>query len=438
MSQKTALKTVGILVLISVLVLTINAILVKKYPDKFGVNKNLQQVADTDSKNKIKADELPINEMDMANTTKNNRNVWSWPYDSAVPVYHHANLDIYSGKTKEEGTLNGITVYLAMDPIVENSVADSPGVSDPISNNSSGNEQTDALSDDDFTGSQGAGIENLIGESAKSAQATEDSGISIETIPNALIAKNGLQTNLDNILQYTKESFISLGAEVIILDKKYQTDMQKAAFIGQDILQDFFAELAEQNFKSERLEGLIEPLKTIQNSPENQQVINDFFPNIGVSKDQRLLLDVERQYTDRIFINIRYGESELEEISGSRVFYLGNETAAIGAKSETIDAKSTEKPAYIGYLIEDRRRFAGLSEKNISQLIPGLAYNSEEAVVEQIIPSLRLINLTSLEIEIGQKKNKFDLQILNSVEQQKIFAEAIANACYEFYCTDLP
>ena len=194
-------------------------------------------------------------------------------------------------------------------------------------------------------------------------------------------------------------------------------------------------ELAEQNFKRERLESLIEPLKTVQSSSDNQQAIDGFFPNIGVSKDQRLLLDVERQYTDRIFINIQYGESE--EISGSRVFYLGNETAAIGAKSETINAGNTEKPAYIGYLIEDRKRFANLSEKNISQLIPGLAYNGEEAVVEQIIPSLRLINLTSLEIEIGQKNNNFDLQILNSAEQQKIFAEAITNACYEFYCTDL-
>ncbi|NLJ70853.1 MAG: hypothetical protein GX328_05255 [Clostridiaceae bacterium] len=426
MSQKTALKTVGIMVLISVLALTINAILVKKFPDKFGAKRNLEQVANTDPKNKVEADELPINEMEIVNTTKNNRDVWSWPYDSAVPVYHHANLDIYSGKTKEEGTLNGITVYLAMDPIVETNVDDT------ISDDSSESDQEDA-----FNEPERAGIEDLIGQSSEPEEIMDDSEIIIETIPNALINKDGLQTNLDNILQYTKESFISLGAEVVILNKKYQTDTQKAAFIGQDILQDFLDELAEQNFKSERLEGLIEPLKTIQNSPDNQQAINDFFPGIGVSKDQRLLLDVERQYTDRIFINIQYGESEFAEISGSRVFYLGNETAVIGSKAEAMTAESTEKPAYIGYLIEDRKRFANLSEKNISQLIPGLAYNGEEAVGEQIIPSLRLINLTSLEIEIGQKNNTFDIQILNSSEQQKIFAEAITNACYEYYCTDL-
>lgn len=437
MSQKTALKTVGILVLVSVLALTINAILVKKFPDKFGVKNNLQQV-DTDPKNKVEADELPINEMKMVNTTKNNRDVWSWPYDSAVPVYHHANLDIYSGKTKEEGALEGITVYLSMDSIIEDAEADSLSRDDIISENNSESEESDNSSDDYFNDTEGAGIENLIGTIPESVETMEDSGVSIETIPNALIDKKSLQTNLDNILQYTKDSFTSLGAEVIIIDKKYQTDTQKAAFVGQDILQDFFAELAEQNFKSERLEGLIEPLKTIQNSPENQQVVNDFFPNVGVSGDQRLLLDVERQYTDRIFVNIQYGESESEEVSGSRIFYLGNETAAIGAKSETIDAEGIEKPAYIGYLIEDRKRFAGLSEKNISQLIPGLAYNGEDAVVEQIIPSLRLINLTSIEIEIGQKKNNFDLQILNSIEQQQILAEAITNACYEFYCTDLP
>jgi len=49
--------------------------------------------------------------MKLTDTTKNNRDVWSWPYDSSVPVYHHANLEIFQGKTKEETTLEGIKVY---------------------------------------------------------------------------------------------------------------------------------------------------------------------------------------------------------------------------------------------------------------------------------------------------------------------------------------
>ena len=308
--------------------------------------------------------------MEIVNTTKNNRDVWSWPYDSAVPVYHHANLDIYSGKRKE-GSLNGITIYLAMDRVIVDNHANAEEMADTdtTSDDYPGSGQQAELFGDAFADAEISGNDNLNGENSESAENMDDSEIVIETIPNALVNKKGLQTNLDNILQYTKESFTSLGAEVIIVDSKYQTDTQKAAFIGQDILEDFLEELAEQNFKSERLQGLIEPLKTIQNSPDNQQATNDFFPNVGVSKDQRLLLDVERQYTDRIFINILYGESESKEISGSRVSYLGNETTAIGAKSDVIDAESPEKPAYIGYLIEDRKRFAGLSEKNISQLI---------------------------------------------------------------------
>ena len=42
--QKTALKTVGILVLISVLALGINAILIKAFPEKFGREEQLQEV----------------------------------------------------------------------------------------------------------------------------------------------------------------------------------------------------------------------------------------------------------------------------------------------------------------------------------------------------------------------------------------------------------
>ena len=194
MSQKRALKIVGILVLVSVLALTINAILIKKFPDKFGVKKNLQQIVDTDPKSKVEADELPINEMEIANTMKNNRNVWSWPYDSAVPVYHHANLDIYSGKIKEEGALNGITVYLAMDPIIKDSVTDSYSREDTIPDDFSESGPADTLSDNDFVELKGAGIENLIGESHELADVTDDSEISIEIIPNALIDKSGLQT----------------------------------------------------------------------------------------------------------------------------------------------------------------------------------------------------------------------------------------------------
>ena len=178
-------------------------------------------------------------------------------------------------------------------------------------------------------------------------------------------------------------------------------------------------------------------MQTIQNSPNDSQVVDQFFPKVGVSVDQRLLLDVERQYTDRIFINLQYGSTESDDISGSRVIFLGNETAAIGAQAEAITEDSPEKPAYVGYLTDGRSRYANLTEKNISQLIPGLAYSSEGAVSEQIVPALRLINLTSIEIEIGQKERTFDLQILNSSEQQKIFAEAISNACYEYFCTDL-
>lgn len=413
MSQKTALKTVGILVLISVLALGINFILIKAFPEKFDPQEKAKTEEHEDQK--TEADELPINEMKLTDTTKNNRDVWSWPYDSAVPVYHYANLEIYQGKTKEETTLEGIKVYLALDP-VESSVS-----TETI-------EQEADSSIDQENDEQADPLEN----------SEDDEGEMVfETIPNLLINDQDLQDILENIVQYTKESLESIGAEVILVDQKYLTDTQKAAFVGTDILQDFSAELAEQDFKSERLSSLLDPLQTIQNSPNDSQVVDQFFPNVGVSVDQRLLLDVERQYTDRIFINLQYGSTESEDIAGSRVIFLGNETAAIGAQGEAMTEDSPEKPAYVGYLTDSRSRYANLSEKNISQLIPGLAYSSEGAVAEQIVPALRLINLTSVEIEIGQKERTFDLQILNSNEQQKIFAEAISNACYEYYCTDL-
>lgn len=405
MSQKTALKTIAILVLISLLAIGGNAILVRAFPDKFG--QEVHQSADLESSpDLLKADELPINEMEIDQTSKNNRNVWAWPYDSAVPVYHTANLDIYQDRAKDESTLEGITVYLSLDPIE---------IMPTMKENSQANDQ-DSPEENTEDGSDDQ---------------------EIATIPNVLINEQDLQDVLENILNYTKESLESLGAEVILLDFAYYSDMQKAAFVGQDIIEDFKDELSEQNFKSERLSELLGPLKDIKNSPDNLEVVNQFFPQIGVSADQRLLLDVERQYTDRLFINLKYGNSEDDEITGSLVQYLGNESAAIGAQTDTISQDSLEKPAYLGYATDDRLRFSELMEKNISQLIPGLSYSGNSGSQEKLIPSLRLINLNSLEIEIGQKNHNFDLQILNSTEQQKVFAEAISNATYEFYCTDL-
>ncbi len=421
MSQKKALKIIGILFLVSVIALSVKSLLSRKYPEKFDAKakyENAQHEAENQQREDAAAtaDELPINEMQITQTTKNNRNIWSWPYDSTVPIYHNVNLDLYQNKIKDETSLQNITVYLSVS-------ADQMKSSARVEDNSDQTENQTENSEHETEPDSAENADNLAEQ--------QEMTLSLEQMN-----ETDYQKVLENIQKYTKESLESLGAKVVLLDTRYNQDTQKAAFVGEDILQDFLTELKEQNFKSDRLESLLSPLQAIQNSSHDATMTKTLFPEIGVSTEQRLLLDVERQYTDRIFINLKFGQSE-SEITGSLVEYLGNQSAAIGAQGDNIIENSDEKPAYIAYNSENRQRLAELMEKNISQLIPGLAYSGEKGVAEKVLPSLRLMNLNSLEIEVGQQNQSFDLQILTSEEQQKIFAEAISNACYEFYCTSL-
>lgn len=422
MSQKKALKIIGILFLVSVIALSIKSVLVRKYPEKFDAKAKYEKTQhDVEKQNAeaaaAAADELPIHEMQIIQTTKNNRNVWSWPYDSTVPIYHNVDLGLYQNKIKDETSLQNITVYLSIS-------ADSSEAS------------TESVNDGDQTAKQTDNSDHEMSET-DDVEATENSAEDEQVFSSpAQMSEGDYRKILENIQKATQENLEALGAQVVLLDTKYQQDTQKAAFIGQAVLQDFLTELKEQNFKSDRLEKLLPSLQSIASSNHDAAATKTFFPEIGVSADQRLLLDVERQYTDRIFINLKFGQSDAE-ITGSLVEYLGNQSAAIGAQGDQITEDSNEKPAYIAYDSENRQRLAELTEKNISQLIPGLAYSGDKGVAEKVLPSLRLMNLNSMEIEVGQQNQSFDLQILNSAEQQKIFAEAIGNACYEFYCTNL-
>ncbi len=428
MSQKKALKIVAILFSISLIVLIVTGILKKAFPEKFDNSLREQEIKNAVEEER-QADELPINEMAMSGTMKNNRNVWSWPYDSTVPIYHNVDLNIYQNRIKDDTALEGITVYLSATPVSGKlSLNEEGGVNDPSAHGTDSDRQEENPS---VSAANADPSENSEEDQDQSAE-EEDKFL----LNASSISDQELNKILANILTYTKTGLEGIGAKVIIIDPDYQTDIEKAAFVGKNILLDFQNELEDQKFKCDRLNGLLDPLTAIQNNTADTQTKNKLFPQVGVSPEQRLLLDVERQYNDQVFVNLKFGDTD-REINGSAVHFLGNQSASIGAQSDTITDDQTEMPAYIAYDTEERQRFAQLMAKNISQLMPGLSYTGDDPVHESVITSLRLINLTSLEIEVGQRRQDFDIQILSSEEQQKVFAEAVNNAVYELYCTEL-
>lgn len=425
MTQKQALKIVGSLLAISLFALILMGVLRRAYPEKFDPKVRLQmEEADQDSK--TTADELPINEMDYQATSKNSRGVWAWPYDSVVPVYHNVQLDLYQNRIKDENSLKGITVYLAIDALAE----------------------ADASKNENHTGGENSGAEASLKFSSLDQNDEDQSRETAPTEPSqrheepdqetdfsdlGQVSDQDLQKLLESMAEECQKSLESLGAKVVLLDPSLVQATQKAAFVGHAVLSDFLTELTEQKFTSQPLEKLLSPLESIQHISGPSDQTKQMFPDVGVSKKQRLLLDVERQYNDRIFINLKFGP-ESSEKTGSLIKYLAGQSAAIGAQTAEMTDTSIEKPAYIAYDTDGRLRLAELVSKNIGQLIPSLNYSGEDGVQEQIVPCLRLINLNSLEIEISSKSQNYDLQILFPKEQRRVYANAISNAVYEFYC----
>lgn len=431
MTQKQALKIVASLVVISLIALAVMGVLRRSYPEKFDPEVRFQMEKKAEQANKTTADELPINEMDYKATSKNSRGVWAWPYDSAVPVYHNVQLDLYQNRIKDENSLKGITVYLAIDSLT-NIDTESKGSQTGSGHQENNTSDLQFSSLEELNEKQTHPLDSQAADQAE-AKVAEEKGQETDFSDLGQVSDKDLQKILESISLYCSKSLEALGANVVVLDSQLSQATQKAAFVGHSVLSDFLAELTEQKFTSKPLEKLLSPLESIQHVSGTSDQVQQMFPDIGVSKNQRLLLDVERQYNDRIFLNLKFGQDKSEK-TGSLVKYLAGQSAAIGAQTSSMTETTAEKPAYIAYDTDGRLELAELMSKNIGQLIPALKYSGEDGVQEQIVPCLRLINLNSLEIEISSKNQIYDLQILLSEEQHRVYAEAISNAVYEFYC----
>lgn len=413
MKQKTAGKIVLILLIFSVVVIGGNALLRWWFPSRFGgaAKPQSDEKAGSTAPSREAADELPLEEIRAEDAMLNERQVISWPYDSSVHVFHQPNLQMYRGLARDTAALKGITVVLDISE------------AEPEAKTSAETESTTAVP-------TGEG-ETVDSNATQPPEDPETGESTTEGKPLRPTSAGSLEI-LRGVRAATKQRLEDLGADVIVVEREGRDDVQQAAQIGKKLLSEFTGELRTQNFVSTRIEQLKPKLEARLDGKAEADPSHPIFPLNGVSADLRLLLDVERQYTDYLYITLKIGDEDAQ-VGGIRVNYLGNQAAQIGALSYDPD-NPQEQPAYIAYNTTARYRLAALLERNFSGLIPDLV-NVEEPVREKIMVLPRLTNLTHVEIEIGQKNHPNDIKLLEQEAQRQVVAEAITNACYEFYCT---
>ena len=165
-----------------------------------------------------------------------------------------------------------------------------------------------------------------------------------------------------------------------------------------------------------------------------EAAVSAVFSANGASPELRLLLDVERQYTDVLFLSLRLSGSKGKE-NGLRVLYFGDSLVARSGAAELSPERPGDQPAYLAYGSSSRRRLAEFIERNARSLVPEISYKgNRQAVSEEALPAGRFSNVTAVQVDLGFSSSENDMKILVRNEGRESLADAIAGACFQFYC----
>ena len=157
---------------------------------------------------------------------------------------------------------------------------------------------------------------------------------------------------------------------------------------------------------------------------------------VGAAPDLKLLLDIEYQFPEVLFLSIHCNALENNDPAGGlQVYYLSSDTGYTRENEYGIKENLAETPpVYMMYRDESRKRLARLLESGILDRLPALKYQGLADVIDENFAVLRELNVTGALIELGFISSPADRQILLSDEKQQVMAEAIAEAVYKFYC----
>lgn len=409
MNRKKASRLLRVILLFSLLLIGGGFLLRKYKPELYLGAKNYTP----EEKAKVMhdfLDELQLEDNDPASVTANDRGILTWPLTSSIPEYHKTDLKIFRGRAKNKSALEGITIYLDAGKKEEVVAPTVPQTSETDSG-------IRTAATDPYTG-------RLLPRYNQETMETR-----VEETPD--IPQEKMMEHLAFLL---KEKLENMGAKVILTREISQngSDISQAAVVAEDLSKRFLEELKEQKFKCTPLQKVIPIIDMAKDNP-SEPAVNALYTSNGVSPEFRLLLDVQRQYNEVLFLSLRMYQGGEKE-SGSRVIYFADSAAkGIGA-ARLAPERPSDQPAYLAYNGASRRRLAEQIYSNIKGLLVDLSYQGNKtAVAEEAQITGRLSNVVTVEIQIGNENSESNLKALSEEELLKSLAEAIASSCYRYY-----
>lgn len=416
MTQRKALKALATLVVISLVLILFNFAFKRAKPELY-LDANRESPEELAIARHALLDNLEITGNEPNTADLNDRGVLAWPAGSTIKEFHKTDLSIFQGKSKNDHALVGVLVFIDAGDVTEPDLAPVPGQMETAPEQKRNIAPTDPV-----TGLPISTYRNLVTEPNETTQVSEQFV--------------GASEMLGTVEKRLKTELEQMGAKVFLTREAADSSSEIAqqAYIANHIGQVFLSELQELKFRSIEVEQMIPNLVRAIDEPNSPEARKIFTSN-GISPQLRILLDVERQYKEVIYISLRLGETPEEEAeAGARVYYYGSQSAAgFGAGSYSED-RPQDQPAYVSYDTSSRRSLAERINNNFKEYLPEMLYQSSTgAVSERAVISGRYNNLTSVEVMIGEIHHEENYELLSKESNLNRMADAISTSIYEFF-----
>jgi N-acetylmuramoyl-L-alanine amidase len=204
------------------------------------------------------------------------------------------------------------------------------------------------------------------------------------------------------------------------------------------VLNQFIAELPYRGYNSTAVDHLLPQLDEMIriNSETAESGGRGLMLGIGAGPDQRLLMDVEQQYPDILFISLHCNSlSNDSSVGGLQVYYQtvdANYEAETGYAGSGNSAKN--HPVYTLFDDAGRLKLATILHDSILQRLPDLQFSGKSDLKTGDYAILREMNLVSVLVEMGFVTNADDRQILLDPNGRQKIAQGVADAVYAYYC----
>ncbi len=374
-----------------------------------------------------------------------------WPPISYWSDFHKVDLSTMEGRPVADRPLRDLTVFLNpmyggddWGPVVyldaQGGIHEEPA-SPAIERSMSLASDPSSISKTDATAS--SSIDNPSAENSSSVFFKTAS----QTEYKAFTPVRGKDITL-KIAQEAKINLEKLGAKVILLRENDRdlSDTQRAAAIAYNICDRFDRELASESFYHPELQSLLARLgkaiapaykdhpdfnHLLQGAPSEKN--EEVFVPYGCPPSLKMILDLQGQFQDCLVINIGLNANfSHPDRAGCEVAYLADDELL----RQIAEGDQPAYPIWMGFPEEDRHRLAVLLLQTTTGLLPKLLPPKDMLLPRATkSPLERWTSLLSVDFRPAYLTNTRDLQIIQSDDQNKVLAQAIANTIYAYYCS---